>query len=43
MEFDVEWLKQAIKTLEAGIAEKLSKGNVTVYWVKNVIRIDIKY
>ena len=40
---DVEWLKKAIETIRNGIADKLSKDNITVYRVKNIIRIDIKY
>lgn len=39
---DVIWLRQAIETIKAGIADKLCKDNVTVYRVKNIIRIDIK-
>lgn len=36
------WLQKAIQTIRDGIAEKLTKDNVTVYRVKNIIRIDIK-
>ena len=39
---DMEWLKKAIETIKAGIADKLQKDNITIYRVKNVIRIDIK-
>lgn len=39
---DTEWLKKAIETIKNGIADKLCKDNVTVYRVKNIIRIDIK-
>lgn len=39
---DTEWLKKAIKTINDGIADKLTKDNITVYRVKNIIRIDIK-
>lgn len=39
---DMTWLKQAIYAIQNGIADKLSKGNITVYRVKNIIRIDIK-
>ena len=36
------WLKKAIDTVRAGIADRLTKDNITVYRVKNIIRIDIK-
>lgn len=39
---DMEWLAKAVETIRSGIADKLSKGDVTVYRVKNIIRIDIK-
>ena len=39
---DIEWLKKAVDTVRAGIADKLTKNNITVYRVKNIIRIDIK-
>ena len=39
---DVEWLTKAIETIKSRIADKLCKDNVTVYRVKNIIRIDIK-
>ncbi len=39
---DMNWLKSAIDTIQNGIADKLSKDNVTIYRVKNIIRIDIK-
>ncbi len=39
---DMKWLSSAIDTIKSGIADKLTKGNVTVYRVKNIIRIDIK-
>ena len=38
---DMNWLEKAIDTIKSGIADKLSKGEVTVYRVKNIIRIDI--
>ena len=31
-----------IEKIKEGIADKLSKDNITVYKVKNIIRIDIK-
>lgn len=34
--------KKAIETINAGIADKLQKDNITIYRVKNIIRIDIK-
>lgn len=39
---DIIWLQKAIQTIRDGIADKLTKNNVTVYRVKNIIRIDIK-
>lgn len=39
---DMEWLQRALDTIRSGVVDKLSKGNVMVYRVKNVIRIDIK-
>lgn len=39
---NTEWLQKAIKTIEDGVADKLTKDNITVYRVKNIIRIDIK-
>lgn len=39
---DIEWLKKAVDTVQAGIADRLTKDNITVYRVKNIIRIDIK-
>lgn len=43
MKTSAEWIVQAVQILEAGIARKLEKDNVTVYAVgDNLIRIDIK-
>ena len=42
MIINTEWLNAAINTIRAGIADKLTKGNITVYRVLNIIRIDIK-
>jgi hypothetical protein len=39
---DMEWLKKAIETIKNGVADKLTKDNITVYRVVNIIRIDIK-
>ena len=39
---NMEWLKKAIETINASIADKLQKDNITIYRVKNIIRIDIK-
>ena len=41
--FDAEWLEKAVETIKNGVADKLTKDNITVYRVKNVIRIDVKY
>ena len=39
---DTNWLKDAVEAIASGLADKLSKDNITVYRVKNIIRIDIK-
>lgn len=39
---DTAWLKKAIEVIKSGVADKLSKDDVTVYRVKNIIRVDIK-
>lgn len=39
---DSVWLSQAIKFVMDCSAEKLSKGDITVYRVKGIIRVDIK-
>ena len=39
---DMEWLEKALETIRNGICDKLTKDNVMVYRVKNIIRIDIK-
>lgn len=39
---DTDWLSKAIETIQNKIADKLAKDNVTVYRVKNIIRVDIK-
>jgi len=39
---DTEWLNKAIATIQAGIADKLTKDNITVYRVVKIIRVDIK-
>lgn len=39
---DMIWVQKSIQTICNGIADKLNKDNVTVYRVKNIIRIDIK-
>ena len=43
MKTDVmKWMEQAIQTIQNGIADNLTKGNITIYRVKDIIRIDIK-
>lgn len=37
-----EWLEEAIQTIKNGITDKLTRDNVTVYRVNNIIRIDVK-
>lgn len=39
---DMNWMKSAIDAVKSGVADKLTKDNVTIYRVKNIIRIDIK-
>lgn len=39
---NMEWLSKALDAIRQGVADKLSRDNVTVYRVKNIIRIDIK-
>lgn len=39
---DAEWIIKAVDLIKSGVVDKLSKDNVTVYRVKNIIRIDIK-
>lgn len=39
---DFEWLKKAFNVIWAGVADKLTKDNVTVYRVENIVRIDVK-
>lgn len=39
---DTMWLQKAIKAIQEGVADKMSKDNITIYRVKNIIRIDIK-
>lgn len=42
MKIDTDWLAEAVAIISKGMADKLTKGNATVYRVKNIIRIDIK-
>lgn len=39
---DLQWLENAIKVIQDKVVDKLSKDNITVYRVKDIIRIDIK-
>ena len=39
---DTNWLNTALETISNGICDKLTKDNITIYRVKNIIRIDIK-
>lgn len=39
---DTEWILKAVETIKSGIADKLTKDNITIYRVENIIRIDIK-
>lgn len=42
MEINVEWLNEALRAIRGGVCDKLTIDNITVYRVKNVIRIEIK-
>ena len=42
MKIDTDWLAEAVTLISKGVADKLTKENITVYRVKNIIRIDIK-
>ena len=39
---DTTWLLKAVEIIRSGIADKLQNGNITIYKVKNIIRVDIK-
>ena len=39
---NTEWILKAVEIIKSGVADKLSYKNITVYRVKNIIRIDIK-
>ena len=39
---DVIWLQRAIQIIKEGLADKLTKDNVTVYKAGKIIRVDIK-
>lgn len=36
-----EWIVKAVSAIESGFADKLTRDNVTVYRVKNIVRIDV--
>lgn len=38
----VEWLMGAIEAIKNGVADKLEKGNITIYKCGKIVRIDIK-
>ena len=42
MKVDTNWLTEAVAIISKGMADRLTKGNITVYRVKNIIRVDIK-
>lgn len=42
MRIDTNWLTEAVTLISKGVADKLTKENITIYRVKNIIRIDIK-
>ena len=39
---NTEWIIKAVETIKNGIADKLTKDNITIYRVKDIVRIDIK-
>lgn len=42
MKIDTNWLTEAVAIISKGMADRLTKGNITAYRVKNIIRVDIK-
>lgn len=42
MKVDTDWLTEAAAIISKGTADRLTKGNITIYRVKNIIRVDIK-
>ena len=42
MKVDTDWLTEAVAIISKGMADRLTIGNITVYRVKNIIRVDIK-
>lgn len=42
MKIDTSWLTEAVAIISTGMDDKLTKENIIVYRVKNIIRIDIK-
>lgn len=42
MKVDTDWLTEAVAIISKGMADRLTKGNITIYRVKNIIRVDIK-
>ena len=39
---DAEWIAKAVEAIQSGLCDKLTKDNIIVYRVVNIIRIDIK-
>lgn len=39
---DAQWIIKAVELIVSGVCDKLTKDNVTVYKVKNIVRVDIK-
>lgn len=39
---DAEWLERAVEAIKGGLADKLERGNATVYKCGKIIRVDIK-
>lgn len=39
---DAQWIIKAVELITSGVCDKLTKDNVTVYRVKNIVRVDIK-
>lgn len=42
-DINIIWLKQAIKMVADGDTDKICKDGVTVYKVKNIVRVDVSF
>ena len=39
---NAQWIVKAVELIVSGVCDKLTKDNITVYRVGNIVRIDIK-